>query len=330
MMLRFGRERVSGGRRRTPGGIGRLGVIACLPVLLAIPLGAGETVRVATYNAENYLVMDRRVDEQERWRPEYPKPESEKAAFRGVVRAVAPDVLALQEMGGPAFVRELQRDLQREGLDYPHCYVLEAEDEVRRVAVLSKLPFRGVTPHTDADFPYFGGRERIRRGLLEIEFETSGEAWTLFTLHLKSKWTEREDDPEAERRRTGEATAARDRILERRDPEDPFLIAGDFNDTRDTPALRRFLRRGDVTIAEPLEAADSRGHRWTQYWERQDLYSRIDFILVSPGMRARLVPGAFGVYDGPGYGAASDHRLVWADFCFGGGPAGVASGKDGQ
>ncbi len=292
----------------------------CLLALVAAPGFAGEAVRVATYNVENYLVMDRWLDERDRWLPEYPKPETEKAALRGVIHSAAPDVIALQEMGSPPFLRELQRDLKREGLDYPYRHVLEAGDEVRHVAVLSKLPFREVTGHTDPDFPYFDGRETIKRGLLEIGFETAGEEWSLFTLHLKSKWTERDDDPRAERKRTGEATAARNRILERHDPEagDLFVIAGDFNDTRDTPPLRRFLRRGDVRISIPVEAADSRGHKWTQHWERQNLYSRIDFILASPAMKRRLAPDSHGVYDGAGYRLASDHRLVWADFQFGG------------
>ncbi len=295
--------------------------VACavgLAVLLAGSLSAAETIRVATYNVENYLVMDRWVDEQDRWRPAYPKPESEKAALRAVILEVAPDVLALQEMGSPPFLEELRRDLRREGLDFPYAHVLQAEDEVRHVAVLSRLPFQEVVDHVDADFPYFGERERIKRGLLEVRFETAGLPWTLFTLHLKSKWTEREDDPQATAKRTGEATAARNRILERVDPaaEDLFLIAGDFNDTRDTPPLRRFLQRGDLTLSVPVEAADSRGHTWTQHWERQDLYSRIDFILMSPALSKRLVPGAHGVYDGPGYRIASDHRMVWADFRF--------------
>ncbi len=298
----------------------RRSAIIGLLALLALPVfGGGEIVRVATYNVENYLVMDRWVDEQERWRPDYPKPESEKTSLRRVIRSVSPDVLALQEMGAPPFLRELRRDLKREGLDYPYGYVLQAQDETRHVAVLSRLPFAEVVAHTDPDFPYFDERETIKRGLLEIRFESAGKEWALFTLHLKSKWTEREDDPRAERKRVGEATAARNRILDRVDPEagDLFVIAGDFNDTRDTPALRRFLQRGAVEISVPVEAADSRGHMWTQHWGRQNLYSRIDFILASPGMKARVVPGAYGVYDGEGSETASDHRMVWADFRIG-------------
>lgn len=297
-------------------------------VLLALVVGFGSgvsfleggTVRVATYNVENYLVMDRIVDGT--WRPDYPKREKEKKAVRAVIAAVNPDVLALQEMGPPPFLLELQRDLKSEGFDYPYGYVLQADDEVRHLAVLSRLPFLEVRAHTDADFPYFGERERIKRGLLEVVFSSEEGEWSLFVVHLKSKWTERPDDPQAELKRAGEATAARDRILELHDPEAGalYLIAGDFNDTRDTPPLRRFFRRGPVTISEPIPAADSRGHKWTQHWERQNLYSRLDYLLASPAMLEKVEGGRGHIHDGPGSELASDHRLVWADFRLGKAP----------
>jgi endonuclease/exonuclease/phosphatase family metal-dependent hydrolase len=166
--------------------------------------------------------------------------------------------------------------------------------------------------------------------LLEVVFETEGERWSLFVVHLKSKWTERADDPQAGRKRAGEATAARNRILERHDPAAGalYVVAGDFNDTRDTAPLRRFLQRGSVPIATILPAADSRGHAWTHHWARQDLYSRVDFLLPSPAMAERAEAGRGHVYDGPGYSEASDHRIVWADFRLGvsGGTTG-AGGK---
>lgn len=276
-------------------------------------LGA-DTVRIATYNLENYLIMDRRIDDQ--WRPAYPKPEDQKSALRAVIAAVNPDILALQEMGPAPFLAELQRDLIREGLDYPYAYVFESEDNVRHLAVLSRIPFAEVRGHRGLDFPYFGEREKIRRGLLEVVFEGEAGDWSLFVVHLKSKWTERADDPEAALKRTGEATAARDFILDQYDPGGGarYIIAGDFNDTRDTAPLRRFLRRGPVSISEALPAIDSRGHSWTHHWERQDIYSRVDFLLVSPAMKDAVVDGRGHVYDGPGSEIGSDHRLVWADF----------------
>lgn len=294
------------------------------------PALGGETIRIATYNLQNYLVMDRVIDGQ--WRPSYPKPEVEKRALREVIASVKPDILALQEIGPEPFLWELQRDLKAEGIDYPHACLLQALDEERHLAVLSRLPFAEVRPHTELDFPYFNESQRIRRGLLEVAFETGDESWSLFVLHLKSKWTERPDDPLAELKRTGEATAARDAILAAHHPEEGalYVIAGDLNDTRDTPPVRRFLQRGEVTVSEMIPAEDSRGHAWTQHWQRQNVYSRVDYLLVSPAMMEKVIDRKGHIYDGPGCDTASDHRLVWADFRFGAAGPGAPSFSTGK
>lgn len=295
--------------------------LAPVVFLWILPALQAETVRVATYNIENYLLMDRVVEGG--WRPGYPKPEASKSALRAVVAAVNPDILALQEIGPKPFLVELQRDLKAEGLNYPYAVLLEASDEERHLAVLSRVPFRDVRPRIELDFRYFGEREKVRRGLLEVEFETDGERWSLFVVHLKSKWTERPDDPEAVGKRTGEATAARNAILEAHDPEEGalYLIAGDFNDSPATAPLRRFLHRGEVQVSEPIPAFDSRGEAWTHHWTRQDLYSRVDYLLASPAMLEKVIDGRGFIFDGPGSGIASDHRLVWADFKIGAGAA---------
>ena len=288
---------------------------------LVLPLNAGgeeiesvETFRVATYNVYNYLVMDRRIDE--RWSPAFPKPEEEKTALRAIIRKVNPDVLALQEMGDDPFLRELQQDLQRDGVDYPYRFVLEKENEVRQLAFLSRLKPVAVRGHLDLDFAYRDGREEVKRGLLEVDFAFPDETiWTLYIVHLKSKWTEHADDPEAAIRRTREAESIRNFILDHKDPtNDRFMIAGDVNDLLHSAPLRRLLQRGAVTISTPLPAVDSNGYTWTQRWTRAALYSRIDYLLVSPAMEPHAVPGSARVFNGKGWDVASDHRMVYADF----------------
>jgi hypothetical protein len=175
--------------------------------------GRAETLTVATYNIENYGVADRMTDEG--YRKEYPKPEAEKQALRAVIRRLKADVLLLQEVGGPAYLEELRRDLKAEGLDYPQAYVLEGNDPDRHVAVLSRRPFKAVVPHPDLEFPYFKTKERVKRGLLELTLFTAGGEVTLFAVHLKSRFTDRPDDPQSAQRRVGEATAIRDAVLER-------------------------------------------------------------------------------------------------------------------
>jgi len=288
--------------------------VRCLAVigLLLAPLwGGAETLRVATYNLYNYLDTGRWVDGH--YRLEYPKPEMEKDAVRAVIRAVDPDILALQEIGGDLHLEELRRDLAREGLHYRFGEVLTGPDEVRRLGVLSKKPFR-VEAHVELDFKYFEGREVIKRGLLELRFGEGEEAWTLFVVHLKSRWTDRKDDPESKMRRTREARAARDFIRKKYPPESlpRYLVAGDFNDSKRSGAVRRFLEVGDTELTRLTPTADSRGERWTFHYRFEDKYERVDFILASPAMAPWIVNG--GVYDGqPESSLGSDHRLVYLD-----------------
>ncbi len=281
-----------------------------------LPIGA-EQVRVATFNLRNYLVCDRLVEGV--WRKEYPKPEKEKAAARGIVSKVKPDVLAIQEMGDESFLRELQKDLRTEGLSYPHRVWMEAEDENRHLAVLSRIPIEATRRHDDLDFKYFDGREKVKRGLLEVVFKTKGGVhWTLFVVHLKSKWTDRKDDFESAIRRTGEARASRDFIKEAYPPEDSpnYLVTGDFNDHRDSAPLRRFLQCGYDQLTSIVPASDSRDEVWTHYWRKRDLYSRVDFFLATSAMQERIMAGRGKVADFPEARVASDHRMVYLDLLF--------------
>jgi endonuclease/exonuclease/phosphatase family metal-dependent hydrolase len=275
-----------------------------------------DTLVIATYNIENYCPADRMTDAG--YRGDYPKPESEKQALREVIRRIDADVLALQEMGPGPYLEELRRDLRAEGLDYAFCALAEAGDASRHVALLSKRPLAGVLVHADLEFSYRGGRERVKRGLLEARIMTAGGALTIFAVHLKSHLTEHPDDPEAALRRAAEAAAVRDCILRRvASPASArFVILGDFNDGRSSAALARLQRRGALTVAERLPATDSRGETWTEVWRRRDTYSQLDHILVSPGLRAAVRGGTARIDDGPGVAEASDHRPVVAALTF--------------
>ncbi|HZL44821.1 MAG TPA: endonuclease/exonuclease/phosphatase family protein [Opitutaceae bacterium] len=295
-------------------GRGQASVHRLLGALLVEAMVAGGasagSVTVATYNVENYVAADRRVDEV--YRPAYPKPEAAKTALRAVIRALDADVLALQEMGPDGYLEELRRDLRAEGLDYPHVAMAEAVDADRHVAVLSRIPFGRVQTHADLDFRYFGGRAKVKRGLLEVAVTVDGTELTLFVVHLRSRFTERPDDPGAALFRAGEAAAVRDLVL-RRFPDPAaarFVVLGDCNDTRNSKPLRLLTRRGGTMIATLAKAADPNGETWTYYYHRDDTYSRVDYVLVSPGLASAVAAGGARVYDGPGVREASDHRPV--------------------
>lgn len=279
-------------------------------MLGVVALMRAETLTVATYNVENYVATNRMTEAG--YRKDYPKPEVQKTALRAVIRALGADVLVFQEMGAEPYLEELRRDLRTEGLDYPEALVLEAADADRHVALLSKRPLAAVVRHGALEFPYFGAKERVKRGLLEVRVTLGGEDVTLFALHLKSRFTDRPDDPRSALRREGEAVAIRDAVL-RRFPTPAaarFVILGDFNDDKASRTVQRLLRRGQTVVAELLPATDARGESWTHAYRKEDSYTRVDHILVSPGLRGAIVGGAARIHDGDGVAEASDHRPV--------------------
>ena len=316
-------------------------------LLIGARLGAGE-LRIATYNLANYTLADRRIEDG--FRPDYPKPEAEKAALRRVIAAMDADVIALQEIGGAPFLAELRRDLASEGLEYPYGEAPVGADAERGLAVLSRVPLGSVALHRDLvarrrgnggaggvgavgaageSGAAGGAAEPVRRGLLQVEVPTPDGVVTLFVVHLKSRIAESSSDPAAEEQRVAEAQAVRDRVLELF-PEPAggsgsgararFVIVGDFNDSPGSRALRAVQARGKTEIARWVDAADERGQRWTHAYERLAVYSRFDHALVSPalwgeagdGVRARIVGEPWEAVR-----TASDHRPVLLSLALG-------------
>ena len=123
-------------------------------------------------------------------------------------------------------------------------------------------------------FKYFEVRRSPSRGLLEAEFETDGQKWSLFNLHLKSKWTERPDDPEASIRREKEARSIRDYIRSKYPPyKDPLILfSGILMIIKILLPLRRFLQVNNSELTKMIQCQDKEGHFWTHYWDKQDTY----------------------------------------------------------
>ncbi|MSU50029.1 MAG: endonuclease/exonuclease/phosphatase family protein [Opitutus sp.] len=284
-------------------------LLVAIGVWTAVALHA-ETLTVATYNIENYGPANRMTEAG--YRKDYPKPEAEKRALRAVIRGLNADVLVVQEMGDQPYLDELRRDLKADGLDYPHAALASAADADRHLAVLAKRTLKAVTTHTDLQFTYFGGKETVKRGLLEATIATAAGDVTVFVVHLKSRFTDRDDDPQSAVRRAGEATAIRDRVLKRfPSPADArFIVLGDCNDSRSSKAAAFLQKRGKTEITKLVPAGDSRGEVWSHFYRREETYSRVDQIFVSPGLKSAVNGGVGKIYDGDGVREASDHRPV--------------------
>ncbi|MGK0177140.1 MAG: endonuclease/exonuclease/phosphatase family metal-dependent hydrolase [Lentimonas sp.] len=288
--------------------------VGCIAILLFHGLAFGESLRLATYNLNNYLVMDRYANGA--WRKSYPKPESEKAVIREVIKQAMPDILALQEIGPRSFLKELKADLAQEGVEYPHSVIMQGDDSVRHLAVLSKVAPIEVIQHQDLEIEYQNKREFVKRGMLELSFErTSGDVFKLFVVHLKSRRTNVKSDPQSLRRRTLEAEACRNRIIERTFEMGitDFVIAGDFNDHPESAPLRRFYKRGDLKIGIMVPVTDSRGERWTHYYGREVVYSLVDGFITSKSFFRQIENKCGHIVDTPDVLKGSDHRMVYLD-----------------
>ena len=296
-------------------------VVCLLTVLLWASLLRADTFRVATYNVENYL--DQPTETRQRV-----KSADAKAKIREGILALKPDVLALQEMGSTNALLELRGALKSDGLDFPYWEHVAGFDTNIHVAVLSRFPFAARRPHTTNSFLLNGRRFRVSRGFAEVDIKVNGTySFTLITGHLKSRRAVPEAD-EAELR-LEEAKVLRNIIDSHlaANPNANIVVLGDFNDTKDAASTKAVLGQGrnrlvDTRPAErngdnapsPNPAWQPRNISWTHYYGVEDSYSRIDYILLSPGMAKEWLKDESYIATIPNWGVGSDHRPLVATF----------------
>jgi hypothetical protein len=142
-------------------------ICLALVALATLPaLTFAETFRVATYNVENYLVQPTESRSQV-------KSADAKAKIRESIKAMNPDVIALQEMGGTNALLELRASLQADGQDFPFWEHIQSFDTNIHVAVLSKLPILARRPHTNDFFLLDGRQFQVKRGFAEVDIQAA-------------------------------------------------------------------------------------------------------------------------------------------------------------
>ena len=279
------------------------------------------TFRVATYNVENYL------DQPTESRP-HPKSAKAKAKVCESIRALNPDVIALEEMGSTNALMELRASLKNKGLDFPYWEHVQGWDTNIHVAVLSRLPIATRHPHTNDSFLLDGRRFSVSRGFAEVDIQVATNfTVTLIAAHLKS----RRPVPDADEAqlRLEEAKILRGIVDEhfKADPEAKLIVLGDFNDLKDSDSTKAIIGRGKFKLIDTRPAErngdnapneiprfEPRNVTWTHYYGKEDTYSRVDYILLSPAMARGWVTNGTYVLTIPNWGVGSDHRPIVATF----------------
>lgn len=281
---------------------------------------AATAFTVCTFNVENYCGVPKGNRAA--------KTDPAKQAVVSALVEIRPDILALQEVCSEQALTDLRERLGQGGLRFPHWEFVPSPDPYVHVAVLSRFPITRRNSHTNESFILNGRRHSVGRGFGEVDIELSPTyRITLLVAHLKSKVADgRGDETEL---REQEAVLLREKIEARlkSQPQANLVLAGDLNDTKDSLAIRTILGRGarglvDLRPAErdsgdPTAKTERRVPRnvaWTYHYPKEDTYSRIDYLLVSPGLAREWKPGETYIPIFPDWGQASDHRPLVATF----------------
>jgi endonuclease/exonuclease/phosphatase family metal-dependent hydrolase len=297
----------------------RLGLVflLCLP---AAARAEPPLFRLASFNVENYRVAPSGTRRA--------KSPAAQAKVCDCILAMKPDVIALQEMGATNALLDLQSNLKSSGLDLPFWDEITGNDTNIHLAVLSRFPIVGRRPHTNENFLLDGRRLVVSRGFAEVDIQVNPRyTFTLIAAHLKSRLPSAMADEEEWRY---EEAAALRRVIEARfalDPAQNLAVVGDFNDVQDSKPIRTIMGRGTTRLFDtrPAErngdaASSAEGGReprritWTDYYAKDDVYSRIDYILLGRGLQSRWLKDETYILTTPNWGLASDHRPLVAGF----------------
>lgn len=258
------------------------------------------------------------------------------ASFRNTARVIAAvnaDILCLVEIEDRFTLEKFHQDIlaNEQFLSEPQYYSYNMlidgnDDRGIDVGMYSRYKINGMISHIK-DTYLSGGKiyPIFSRDCAEYELEIPNvqPVWILLN-HLKSKGSGSQQDSNKKRKRQAEQIK---KILERYDLGTQFVVvAGDFNDTPDSPHLAPLLDLPD--LHDVLTKLPS-NERWTYKGGHQ----QIDYLLVSTplwniigdvGVERR------GIYRHAAIGdpsqmfpevkdlksQASDHAAIWAEFQF--------------
>ncbi|HMO83502.1 MAG TPA: endonuclease/exonuclease/phosphatase family protein [Lacipirellulaceae bacterium] len=241
-----------------------------------------------------------------------PKPREQMEKVAETIESINADVLGLVEVENRDYLERFV-DVFLPHMGYEHVVLFEGNDgRGIDVALLSRIPVGPVRSHRHLRFPSpTGDTLRFSRDVLAVTLEPPGgkpfEAWI---VHLKSKSGGQEF---TEPVRLAEAAEIR-RLLDvelAADPERRIIVMGDFNDTPESATIETIIGGGPTALWSVH--ADMGGVVVATY-NTGEHKSMIDFILCTPAMRERYVPGTFQVPQGSIETTGSDHNPVVATF----------------
>ncbi|HOT06532.1 MAG: Endonuclease/Exonuclease/phosphatase family protein [Methanosaeta sp. PtaB.Bin039] len=247
-----------------------------------------------------------------------------------VIRDVNADVACIIEAEDRPVLHSFNVELLES--QYKYSMLIDGNDQRGiDVGLYSNYQLGQIRTHL---FDKSGNQTIFSRDCLEVEILLpGGQQMYLLCNHFKSKGY----DPQGKASKKREMQARRvAEILEGYDLEKDWVaVAGDLNDTPDSPSLQPLLGVESLFDVLRLQYPDDLSRRWTYHYQR---FEQIDFLLVSRPLRDRFSRAGVerrGIYDlkritSASHGlvdvelqydtvtrwtnSASDHGAVWSEF----------------
>lgn len=259
--------------------------------------------KLATYNVENLFDGSNTVLDPKR---NPAKSAADKEMLARSMRTLNADVMGLVEVESLATLRKF-RDAYVPDMGYKYLALHEGNDPRGiDVAIMSRFPITHLKSHENAEFgvPGQSAPGKLCRDLLQATIKPGkGYSFTLFMTHLKA----RPGDPYSDAKRKAEAQFIR-RVL--RDFEDDhtnanYVLMGDLNDRPTSETLKVFLegRDRDPKLFDAFSELGPSAYSYHPIKYR----GRIDYILLSEGIRKEYVAGSAQIQNTPEALEASDH-----------------------
>jgi len=224
-----------------------------------------------------------------------------------------PDLLVIAEMGGVEDLDHLQRLLKEAGLDLPYSEYVNGPDPDRHLALLSRYKVVSFS-EPDIRFEIDGRVERVQRGVLDVQVETSGNTFRLLGAHLKSRLEVKDGKEQEIRRYESHLLRQRMESIAHAFPSIPIILVGDLNETKDKPGVRELSANENGFSLQWLDIKDVVGDSWTYCNEQSEVYERIDFVGVSNRFPWKVDRSRSKILRDRDLSRGSDHRPLLVTF----------------
>ena len=208
--------------------------------------------------------------------------EESKKITAKAIREVNADVIGLQEVDN---IRVLDKFISEHlgGMKYKYRILIDSFDPRNiDVALMSKYPIVHIRTYrsekNDKNRPLFS------RDCLEVDVNINGKILTVYVNHFKSMYVKcvsdgRSKTHDKRKEQANKVIEIVEKRWKQKEYAGNYAVLGDFNDYLDDKSSIKDLvsHKGLVNISERIP-----NDNWTHYWSKENKYSQLDFILLSP------------------------------------------------